>query len=132
LFVPASETHDAFVRADRFDTREQVEKWFTWTGKNNLYGYDKKKIMMEVRPTDIEAMPLKPINGDRWLELASEEGDPFATVRFELVAPEAGRAKAFFAVRPNDFRVKSFDPPRNENEPELGAPTELPRPFAEE
>jgi hypothetical protein len=132
LFVPATDNRDAFVRADRFDTREQVEKWFAWSGKNNLYGYDKKKVMLEIRVTDVEAMPMKMINGDRWLELASEEGDPFASVRFDYVPPEAGRAKAFLAVRPNDFRIKSFDPPRLDTEPDLGAPSELPRPFAEE
>lgn len=132
LFVPATENREGLVRAERFDTREQLEKWFTWSGKHNLYGYDKKKVMLEIRTNDGEAMPLKVINGDRWLEIAGEEGDPFAAVKFEFVAPEAGRAKAFLAVKPNDLRIKAFDPPRPDAEPDLGAPSDLPRPFAEE
>ena len=93
LFVPAAGSTPALVRTDRFDNREQVERSFAWTGKGNVYAYDKSKVVLEVnRPDAGEAMMLKPIDGDRWLEMSLEEGDPFlaATVRVRLAGGGPG------------------------------------------
>lgn len=135
VFVPAGAA-DSFVRADRIDTREQAEKWLTWRGKGNVYGYDKKKVMLELRPADIEAAMIKLIEGDRWLEMTLEpaDPDPFAAVRFRFGdgLPVAKNPAKFFAVRPNDFGPAQFDPVRPEGLAEVGAPTEVPAPFPDE
>ncbi len=136
IFAPAGSAPDAFVRADRLDSREQAEKWLYWRGKNNVYGYDKKKVMLELRPTDIEVMPLKLIEGDRWLEMTLEpaDPDPFAAVRFRYGEglPTAGNARQFLGVRPIDFGPARFDPARPEGSADVGAPTDMPVPFADE
>src|SRR5262249_44277242 len=69
VFTPAGISAEPFIRAGRLDSREQADKLFTYRGKNNVYGYDKKKVMLELRPADLEAMPVKVIEGDRWLEM---------------------------------------------------------------
>jgi serine/threonine protein kinase len=132
VFAPANGNTEPFVRADRIDSREQAEKWLTFRGKNNVYGHDKKKALMELRPADLEAMPLKPIDGDRWLEFTLEEGDPFTGISFEYRLPEAGQTKKFLGVRPIDFRTVRFDPVRPEGAPEVGSAAEIPVPFADE
>jgi serine/threonine protein kinase len=131
VFTPAAGTSEPFVRADRIDTRDQAERWLSWRGKNNAYGYDKKKVILELRPTDIEAMPVKPIEGDRWLEMVIEEGDPFSGVFFEYKLPDAGQTRKFLGVRPIDFRAVRFDPPRPDGT-ETGAPADVPAPFPDE
>jgi len=131
VFVPAVGTPDAFIRADRIDTREQAEKWLSFIGKNNVYGHDKKKVMLEIRPTNVEAMPIQPVEGDRWLAMTLEEGDPFVPVSFEYRLPEAGQKQRFLAVRPIEFRNIRFDSLR-ENFSEIGSTSEIPSPFADE
>jgi serine/threonine protein kinase len=130
LFLLASESREAFVRADRFDSVEQVERLLSWRGKNNIYGYDKKKVMLEIRPTDLETSPSKMLEGDRWLEITREEGDPFARVEYDYTHPAAGRS-SFSIIRPADFRIRSIEPQRTDLPiTELGvSPTDLPRPF---
>lgn len=132
VFTPAGSTADPLVRADRLDSKEQVEKWFGYRGKENVYGYDKKKVVLEIRPADVEVMPLKMIEGDRWLEMTLEEGDPFTEVGFAYKQPEAGQTKKFLGVRPNDFRQLRLDPPRAEGATEVGAAGDVPAPFPDE
>jgi hypothetical protein len=134
VFAPAGSSADPLVRADRLDSKEQVEKWFGWKGRDNVYGYDKKNVVLEIRPADLEAMPIKPIDGDRWLEMTQEEGDPFASVRFSYGEglPQAGQGRKFLVVRPIDFGPARSDPPRPEGSPDVGAPTDVPVPFADE
>jgi hypothetical protein len=135
VFAPAGGPDPApLVRADRLDTREQAEKWLTWRGKNTVYGYDKKKVMLELRPADIEAMPVKPIEGDRWLEFTLEEGDPFAAVSFVgYRTPDAGQTSRFIGVGMSEFRTARFDPPRPDGSADLGsAPADLPEMFGDE
>ncbi len=131
VFVPAGATPEALVRVERIDTREHAEKWLTYRGKNNVYGHDKKKVMLEIRPTNVEAMPIQPIEGDRWLAMTLEEGDPFANVSFEYRLPESGQTRKFLAVRPIDFRTIRFDPLR-ENSSEIGSTIDIVSPFADE
>jgi serine/threonine protein kinase len=131
LFAAAGIAPDAFIRADRLDSLEQVEKWFTWRGKGNVYGYEKKNTMVEIRPTDQEVMPLKLIEGDRWLERTLEEGDPFVGVKFEYTLPEARQTRLFIGVRLIDFQKVRFNPPRPEMAGEVGA-TDLPALFPDE
>jgi hypothetical protein len=131
LFAAAGIAPEPFIRADRLDSLEQVEKWFTWRGKGNVYGYEKKKVMLEIRPTDQEAMPIKPIEGDRWLERTQEEGDPFLGIAFEYRLPEAGQTRRFIGVKTIDFRQVRFDPARPEMAGEIGA-TDLPALFPDE
>ena len=37
------------------DSREHAERWFSWRGRNSVYGNDRKRVMMEIRPQDVEA-----------------------------------------------------------------------------
>jgi hypothetical protein len=76
-------------------------------------------------------MPIKPIEGDRWLEMTLEEGDSFAGVFFEYKLPDAGQTRRFLGVRPNDFRKVRFDPTRPDAV-EIGAPADVPAPFPDE
>src|SRR5262245_12886006 len=133
VFVPAADYRDALVRADRMDTPEQVDRLLKWGGINNVYGYDKKRVMMEMRPADMEAMPPKAIDGDRWLERTLEEGDPFARVVFEYGdgLPAAG-SRRFASVGTRDFRLRGFDPPRMQAISEIGATPDLPQPYADD
>jgi serine/threonine protein kinase len=131
VFAPAATAQEPFVRADRIDTHEQAERLVSWRGRNNVYGYDKKKIMLELRPTDIEVMPIKPIDGDRWLAMTFEEGDPFASVFFEYKLPDSGQTRRFLGVKPIDFDKVRFDPSRPDGV-EFGAPADVPAPFPDE
>jgi hypothetical protein len=128
VFAPAGPGSEALVRADRLESREQVEKWVGWRGKDNVYGYDRKGILLEIRSGD--TMPPKPVDGEGWLALAQEEGDdPFAALRFSAEElPAAGQARKFLSVRPAHFGPPRSDPPRSE----VGAPTEVPVPFDDE
>jgi serine/threonine protein kinase len=132
VFAPAGPGSEALVRADRLESREQVERWLGWRGKENVYGYDRKGMVMEIRSGD--NMPPKPVDGEGWLGLAQEEGgDPFAAVRFSAdELPAAGQARKFLTVRPMHFGPPRSDPPRPEGAPEAGAPAEVPVPFADE
>ncbi|HEX3150702.1 MAG TPA: serine/threonine-protein kinase [Gemmataceae bacterium] len=132
VFAPAGSMADPLVRADRLDSKEQVDKWFVWRGKENVYGYDKKKVVLEIRPADQDVMPLKMIEGDRWLEMSLEEGDPFAEVGFAFKQPEAGQTKKFLGIRPKDFQQLRLDPPRPEGAAAVGTPEDVPAPFPEE
>jgi hypothetical protein len=134
VFTPAGSALETFVRADRLDSTEQAEKWFSFHGKNNVYGYDKKKVMLELRPADVDAMPVKLIEGDRWLAMTLEpaDPDPFAKVSFEYEKPVAGDSKRFIGIRPIDFRVMRFEPVRPEGATEVGAANDLPMPFPDE
>jgi hypothetical protein len=133
VFAPADGSGEPFVRADRLDGKDQVAAWLLWKGKDNVYGYDRKGVILEVRSGD--AMPPKPFDGDVWLGLAQEEGgDPFATIRFaggdEL--PTAGQGRRFAAVRPPAFGPPKTDPPRPDGSAEVGAAADVPGPFADE
>jgi hypothetical protein len=133
VFAPADGSGEPFVRADRLDGKEQVAASLLWKGKDNVYGYDRKGVILEVRSGD--AMPPKPFDGDVWLGLAQEEGgDPFATIRFaggdDL--PTAGQGRRFAAVRPPAFGPPKTDPPRPDGSPEVGAAADVPGPFADE
>ena len=72
------------------------------------------------------------IDGDAWLALTLEEGDPFAEVGFGFRQPEAGQTRMFLNVRPNDFRQLRLEPPRAEGSADLGAPADVPPPFPAE
>jgi hypothetical protein len=85
-----------------------------------------------MRPADIEAMPIKPIDGDRWLEMTLEEGDPFFGVSFDYRPPEAGQTRKFLGVKTIDFRTVRFEPSRAEDALDVGSPVEIPTPFADE
>lgn len=130
-FLPATGDPAPFVRADRFDTREQAERWLTWRGKDNVYGYDKKKVMLELRPSNVEAMPALVIEGDRWLEMTLEppDLDPFVRVGYEYELPAAGNTNRFLGVRPIEFEKPRFTPGRPDGSAEVGAPTTVPAPF---
>ncbi|HJZ60275.1 MAG TPA: serine/threonine-protein kinase [Gemmataceae bacterium] len=132
VFVPAADYRDAFVRADRIDTPEQVDRVLTWKGKDCVYGYDKKKVMLDIRPADMEAMPPKLTDGDWWLSKTLEEGDPFARVVFAFGTglPKAGGP--FAGVRPGDLRVLGFDPQRMNDTADVGAPADLPPPYPDD
>jgi hypothetical protein len=133
VFAQTGGAPEPFVRADRIDTREQAEKWLSWRGKHNVYGYDKKKVILELRPADIESTPVKVIEGDRWLEMTLEPADPepFAGVSFDYRLPDAGQTRRFLGVRPIDLRTIRFDPPRPEGA-DVGAPADVPEPFPDE
>jgi hypothetical protein len=132
LFVPAGSSLDPLVRADRLESREHAERWFTWRGRNTVYGFDKKRVMMEIRPPDVEANPIKTVDGNAWVEMTQEESDPFAAVTFGEKLPEAGQARKFLAVRPIEFRLVRTEPARPENAGDVGAPTDIPAPFPDE
>ena len=129
LFVPAG--GDVLVRAERLDSREQVALWVGWRGKDNLYGYDRKRPMLEMRPADAANSP-KTLDGAGWLELATEESDPFAEVGFADKLPEAGQTRRFLGLRPTDVKATKVEPPRPEGSAEIGAPVEVPAPFPDE
>ena len=132
LFVPAGTAPEPFVRADRLDSRENAERWFSWRGRNTVYGYDKKRVMLEIRPPDVETNPVKTVDGSGWLEITPEEADPFALVSFADRLPEGGQTRRFLGVRPNDFRPSRYEPTRPENAAEVGAPADVPAPFPDE
>jgi hypothetical protein len=132
VFAPAGVAADPLVRADRVDTKDQLTRWFGWQGKENVYGYNKSKVVLETRPSDPEAMAQARIDGDAWLALTLEEGDPFAEVAFGYRSPEAGQTKKFLNVRPIDFRQVRLDPPRADGSADLGAPPDVPIPFPDE
>jgi hypothetical protein len=134
VFTPAGGAAEPFVRAGRLDSREQADKWFGYRGKNNVYGYDKKKVMLELRPAEVDAMPIAVVDGDRWLEKTLEpvDPDPFAVVSFEYRLPDAGQREKFGAVKPIDFQVIRFEPQRPDGSAEVGAPAALPELFADE
>jgi hypothetical protein len=132
VFAPAGATADPLVRADRVDTKDQLSRWFGWQGKENVYGYNKSKVVLEMRPSDPEAMMQSRIDGDAWLALTLEEGDPFADVGFGYRPPEAGQTRMFLNVRPIDFRQLRLDPPRADGTADLGAPADVPTPFPAE
>jgi hypothetical protein len=132
LFAPAGPAPEPFVRADRLESREQAERWFGWRGRNTVYGYDRKRTMLEVRPPDIEANPVKLVEGGAWLEMTQEEGDPFAAVTFTDRLPEAGQTRKFLTVRPMDLRPMRYDPSRPENSADVGALPDVPAPFPDE
>ena len=129
LFVPAlREPRDAFIRTDLLDTEDQVKRYFGWTGKGNVYGYEKKKVMLDLHPAELAAMPGKAIDGDEWLRLAdAETGDPFAKPGFLIQPPESGNPRAFAGVQPQDFLPRWFTPTRADDSP-VGVDTTLPRP----
>jgi hypothetical protein len=127
LFVPANGgagEPEPLVRADRLVDREQLQRWFGWQGEENVYGYDRKKALVEYRPTD--AMPPLRLTGDQWLELTAEKDKPdrFASVRFP-----SRKAASVAATKPGAFvnRVR-FDPPRAKDAPEVGAAADIPVP----
>ncbi len=130
LFVPATHSREALVRAERFESDEQLGRVFTWHGRGNVYAYDKKRVLLEVRPLNLESMPTQTIDGDRWLGLTKEEGDPFAAeVIFPVQPPEAGQPK-FAGIRPADFMLKrllGLAEPADLSA--LGASSTLPVPF---
>jgi hypothetical protein len=135
VFTPAGSAAEPFVRAGRLDSRDQADKWFGYRGKNNVYGYDKKKVMLELRPADVDAMPITVVDGDRWLEKTLEpaDPDPFTRVHFRFGdgLPAAGNPRLFAAIRPKDFGQATFEPAR-EGSPEVGAPADVPDPFGDE
>jgi serine/threonine protein kinase len=133
IFTRASQSSEPLVRADRIDSREQLERWLSWRGKHNVYDNDKRKTMLELRPSDVEASSIKHFDGERWLEITLEpmDPDPFANVIFEHRLPEAGQSRKFLGVKPIDFRMMRIDPPR-ETANETGAPADVPGPFADE
>lgn len=132
LFVPAKDAREAFVRVDRFDSVEQVQRWMNWTARGTVYGHDKKKTMLDIRPTQAEDTPATTIEGDRWLELTREEGDPFATeVLFRLKPPDAGQVRKFLGVQPRDFMVLSLRTTEGTTATPVGASADLPVPFEE-
>jgi hypothetical protein len=127
VFAPATGSGEPFARTDRLDGKDQVAMWLGWKGKDNVYGFDRKGAVLEIRSG--ESMPPKPVDGDGWLGMAQEETDPFATVKFaggdEL--PTAGQGKRFLAARPATFGPPKTDPPR----PDVGA-ADVPGPFGDE
>jgi hypothetical protein len=131
LFAPAGAA-EPFVRADRLDSREHAERWFSWRTRNTVYGNDRKRVMMEIRPPDVEANPIKTVDGNAWLELSQEETDPFASVTFTDRLPESGQTRKFLEVRPINLRPIRFDPARPENTGDVGAPPEIPAPYSDE
>ncbi|MBO0700379.1 MAG: hypothetical protein J2P46_18420, partial [Zavarzinella sp.] len=80
LFVPAAGMGgeaEPLVRADRLPNREEVDRWLGWRGEDSVYGYDRKKGLLEYRPTD--AMSPVRLTGDDWL---TAEKDRFLGVTF--------------------------------------------------
>jgi serine/threonine protein kinase len=133
VFAPAGPAGEPVVRAERLEDKDKVGQWLGWKGKDNLYGYDRKGLILEIRTGD--AMPPKPVDGDGWLEVAQEEGgNPFAAIRFaggdDL--PTAGQAKRFLTARPAAFGPPKTDPPRPEGSPDVGAAADVPGPFGDE
>ncbi|HKB06485.1 MAG TPA: serine/threonine-protein kinase [Gemmataceae bacterium] len=127
LFVPVNGTAgepEPLVRADRLTDRGQLEQWFGWRGEENVYGYDRKKAVLEYRPTD--AMPPLRLTGEQWLELTAEKDKPdrFASVKFPT-----RKAASLAATRPSAFvkRVQ-FEPPRPKESAEVGAAADIPVP----
>jgi hypothetical protein len=123
LFVPAAGEAEPLVRTERLADREQVDRWFGWRGEENVYGYDKKKGLLEYRPSDAQS-PVR-LGGEDWLTLTAEKGDPFAAVGFPGRGglPEAGQGRKFVLARPGQFQARKtrFEPPRPEGAPEVGA-----------
>ena len=131
LFASAS-PGEPFIRADRIESREHAERWFSWRARNSIYGNDRKRVMMEIRPQDVEANAIKTVDGNAWLEMTVEESDPFATVNFADKLPEAGQTRKFLGVRPAELRPNRFEPARPENAGDVGAPIDVPAPYPEE
>ena len=129
LFVPAG--REARRRSSaRTSWTPRTRSAGTSSGRaRGTYGYDKKKVLLELRPAELPVMPAKTIEGDEWLKFAAEDaGDPFLTVHFQIRPPAAGTAKAFALVRPRDFEKRSFD--RADASPECGADIgHLPQPL---
>ena len=130
LFAPAGSEAEPLVRADRLDSREQLDRWFGFRGEDNVYGYDRKKPLVEVRPTDPAASPALRLDGDKWIELSAERADPFARVTFAQwdMLPAAGQGREFAGLRPADFRKAGFDPERPAGSPDVGAGPDVPGP----
>jgi hypothetical protein len=129
LFLPArGEPREAFIRADLLDTEDRVKRYFAWAGRGNVYGYDKQKVMLDVRPAEVPVMPAKAIDGNGWLGGDREDaGDPFVKVGFLIDLPAAGDARKFTGIRPSDFDRKWFNPPRTDETP-VGSNDKLPLP----
>jgi len=122
IFSPAlSEGTDTIpiIRADKVENWEGLKTLFSWTSKDVVYGYDKKKMLVEIRPSDTDAMPVAMIDGDKWLAFTRELGEPFVSVRFKYELPKAGQAARFVATPPGDFRLISTTPalPEGSNKP---------------
>jgi serine/threonine protein kinase len=129
LFLPArGEPRESFVRTDLLDTEDQVKRYFGWTGTGNAYGYDKKRVMLDLHPAEAQVMPGKVIDGDGWLMGREDAGDPFVKVTFRTELPEAGNARKFAGVRPSDFERKWFSPPRPPEAPVGIDDEQFPRP----
>jgi hypothetical protein len=126
LFVPAGPEAEALVRADRLDNREQLDRWFGYRGEDNVYGYDRKRPFVEVRPADPEANPVVRLDGDKWLELSAEKADPFAKVTWDMLP--AGPGREFLDLKPHHFRKAGLEPERPAGAPEVGAPGDVPVP----
>jgi len=93
-----------------------------------VYGYDKQKVMLDVRPAEVPVMPAKAIDGNGWLGGDREDaGDPFVKVGFLIDLPAAGDARKFTGIRPSDFDRKWFNPPRTDETP-VGSNDKLPLP----
>jgi serine/threonine protein kinase len=131
VFALAGGSGEPLVRTDRMESREQVKDWLVWSGKDNVYGYDRKGVVLEIRTNDM--MPPKPVDGDGWLGMVQEDGNPFAAVRFSAdELPGAGEVYRFLTVRPTHFGPPRVDPPRPEGSQEVGAAAEVPVPFSKE
>jgi hypothetical protein len=132
VFAPAGS--DPLVRTERLSDDEQVKKWLGWHGKDNVYGYDKKSSVLEIRPPDADAMPPKMLDPSRWPDFAQEETPPFAAVKFpsrdEL--PQQGDVDGFLKLKPSAFVGAKTDPPRADGSPEVGASADVPGVFGEE
>lgn len=133
VVIPPADVRDAIILAERFDTKDQLERWLSWKGKNNLFSMDKKRTMIEIRPTDLAANPPKLIDAEHWTDVAMEDTDPLVTIRIDGMLPVLGRANNFVAARPIDFRIKSITPKQSDRPTDLGAPIQdLPKPYSEE
>jgi hypothetical protein len=124
LFVPAlgaGGEPEPLVRADRLANREQLDQWFSWRDEETVYGYDRKKALVEYRPTD--AMPPLRLTADEWLGPTGDKPDRFAAVRFpNRKAPSVVTAKSGPFLRPK------FEPARPTGAPEVGAAADIPVP----
>jgi hypothetical protein len=131
VFVPAAgmgAEAEPLVRADRLIDRDQVNQWFGWRGEENVYGYDKKKGLLEYRPTDAMA-PMR-LTGDEWPLPTPDKPDRFLGVTFPTRKgqPRTGQGLTSAAMGPGRFLQARFDPPRPEGAPEVGAGKGIPAP----
>lgn len=114
IFTPAlSEGPEAIplIRADKFENWEALKTFLSWSSKDVIYGYDKKKMLVDIRPNDTDAMPMATIDGDKWIAFTKELGEPFAIVRFRYELPKAGQVARFVSTPPSDFQLISTTPP---------------------